>query len=144
MWNYWPEFDSQLQSLDTLRRRMDRVFDEASNDTTQEAWQPRAIAVEAESGYALTLDVPGYAEKDIHVSILGDKLTVSGERRHEIPTDWTAHRLERNNVSFTRTFTWPTLLDGDGATASVQNGVLNITLPKAAEARPRQIAVATH
>lgn len=144
MWNYWPDFDSQLQSLDALRRRMDRVFEEASQDTNQDTWQPRAVAVETDAGYLLTLDVPGYAEKDIQVSIHTDQLTVTGARHDAYADTWTAHRLERGNVNFSRTFTWPTLIDAEGATAAVQNGVLNITLPKAAAARPRQITVATH
>lgn len=144
MLNYWPEFDSQLRTLDALRQRMDQVFDEVGDDTTADTWQPRAVATETDAGYSLTLDVPGYADKDIEVSVHGDQVTVHGVLANEWPSDWTAHRLERGNLNFTRTFTWPTALDADGATAAVRNGVLNVTLPKAAAARPRQIAVATH
>lgn len=144
MWNIWPDYDRQAQSLDALRQRMDQVFAEVANDANVDTWQPRAVATDTETGYALTLDVPGFADKDIQVTVHGDEVTVQGALKTEWPNDWTAHRLERGVLEFSRTFNFPTALDAEGATAAVRNGVLNVTLPKSAAARPRQISVATH
>jgi HSP20 family protein len=144
MWNVWPEFEPQMRTLDALRQRMDQAFAEAGSNAGTDTWQPRAVATETDAGYSLTLDVPGFADKDIQVTVHGNDVTIQGNLQTEWPSDWTAHRLERGNLNFARKFTLPTAIEADSATAAVQNGVLNVTLPKAAAARPRQISVATH
>ena len=93
------------------------------------------------SAITLTAEVPGLSEKDVSVGLNQDVLTLSGERKTDAPKGYSIHRQERPAASFSRSFALPCRVNPDSATASVQNGILNITIEKAAEAKPRQISV---
>ena len=80
-------------------------------------------------------------EKDIQLSIHQDVLTLSGERKQEVPQGYFVHRQERAPLKFARSFTLPCKVDPEKSTATLKDGVLTITLPKAPEAQPRQISV---
>ena len=86
-------------------------------------------------------DVPGLSEKDVQVTLNERGLSLSGERKVVAPEGYSAHRQERSHVKFARSLQLPCKVNPDQASASVKNGVLTITLAKAAEAQPRQIAV---
>ncbi|MFZ5478298.1 MAG: Hsp20/alpha crystallin family protein [Myxococcota bacterium] len=88
-------------------------------------------------------EVPGMAEKDIQVTMNRDVLTISGERTHDVPEGYVAHRRERAAARFSRSVRLGIKVDVDKATAIVKNGVLSVTLPKAPEVQPRQIKITT-
>jgi HSP20 family protein len=92
----------------------------------------------------LTLDIPGVTEKDVHISITGDLLTVKGERRFERASEGTGntyHRVERLYGKFERSVQLPTMVQTDKVKASYRDGVLTVTLPKAEEVKPREIKI---
>ncbi len=89
----------------------------------------------------LTAQVPGLGEKDIDLSITGDSVVLRGRRVITVPEGYTATMRERNNFTVQRAYRLPTLIDADRAEATLKHGVLTVTLPKAAEARPRTINV---
>ena len=98
---------------------------------------------ETKDGYLFRADVPGVAQKDIEVTVLGNRLQVSGKREadHEEKTD-TYYAYERSYGSFTRTFTLPEGADPKKVSADLKEGVLTILVGKTAETQPRKIAVA--
>jgi HSP20 family protein len=69
------------------------------------------------------------------------RMMISGERRTSVPAGYVAHRQERGSYTFSRSFALPCPVDPEKASAAVRDGVLTVTLEKAAEARPRQITV---
>jgi HSP20 family protein len=100
---------------------------------------------ETAEGYILTAEIPGVAPESVDVSIEGSTVTLSGERKIDVAAgDGTAvHRRERQSGTFRRAFELPSKIDLDAAKATHKNGVLTLRLPKAAEAKPRQIAIET-
>lgn len=139
----WNDHDT-LSTFDTLRRQMDRLFDEYDRPSVFHATPAGSLPVTFfDSGSALVLsaEVPGLGEKDFTLSLAQNVLTVQGERRVRAPEGYAAHRQERAGVRFSRSFAMPCRVDPERTTATLKDGVLTITLPKAAEAQPRAITV---
>jgi HSP20 family protein len=136
--------------LDEFRRRMDRVWEDIdsswpaspSNARTHSssAW-PRVNLYDGGANLVLKADVPGLSEKDVHVTLNESGVSISGERKLASPEGYSAHRQERASFSFSRSITLPCKVNPEQTQASVKNGVLTVTLAKAPEAQPRQIAV---
>lgn len=129
-----------------LSREMDRLFETfAPTGTSAPAlvrgqfpmlniWQTdEEVHVEAE--------LPGFRREDVSVLVFDDELTLKGERRIEHPEEARIVRAERAAGSFERSVRLPVAVDADGTTASFTDGVLHITLPKAAAALPRRIKI---
>jgi HSP20 family protein len=145
----FDDFDRTFATMDHLRRRMDRLFEDFEPDLVrgrevERMWSgrfPRLSFTENAESLVLVADLPGLSEKDVQLSIHQDVLTLAGERKQDAPQGWYVHRHERSPVRFSRSFALPCKVDPEKSTATLKNGVLTITLPKAAEAQPRQIAV---
>ena len=132
----------------TLQDRMNRLFRESFNDTgrdeslTTSSFAPAVDVYEDEHRVTLKIEVPGIEEKDIDVRVENNVLSVSGERKIEREEkEENYRRVERQYGSFTRTFTLPQTVDTDHVSANYDKGLLKITLPKKAEAKPKQIKV---
>src|SRR5579859_2697862 len=133
----------------TLQDRINRVFRDsyssgASQDDslTTSSFAPAVDVYEDEHKVSLKIEVPGIDEKDIDVRIENNTLTVQGERKIEKEEkEENYRRVERQYGSFTRTFTLPQTVDTEHVSANYEKGVLKITLPKKAEAKPKQIKV---
>jgi len=99
----------------------------------------------ADTGEALTLraELPGLSEKDVDISVTANALTVKAERKVEAPEGYAVHRRERQGFSFTQSYELPARIDPEKAQASLKQGVLTLTLPKAAEAQPKRVTVST-
>lgn len=149
MLTHFDDFDRTFATMDQVRRRLDRLFDEIDpvpgrGRDAERMWSgrfPRISFSDTGSSLVLEADLPGLGEKDVQLSIHQDVLTMSGERKPDAPQGWYVHRQERRPVKFSRSFALPCKVDPEKSTAALKNGVLTITLAKAAEARPRQIAV---
>jgi HSP20 family protein len=97
---------------------------------------------ETESSYQFTADVPGVKEKDIEVTLTGNRLTVTGKREEEKREEKdTYYTYERCFGSFSRSFTLPEGIDQDHMTAGLKEGVLTIAIAKKPEMKPKKIAV---
>jgi HSP20 family protein len=98
---------------------------------------------ESAEAYVLTAEIPGVRPDDLQISVEGDKVTLRGERKIEVPSDprSSLHRRERQAGGFRRTVRLPVPLDSDKAEAQYRNGVLVLRLPKAEAHQPRRIAV---
>lgn len=142
--NDWPSFGfadfGRVQAPHAqLRRELERLFGDYERASTQ---APAAVGFEDDgSNFVLRADVPGLAESDIQISVAGNTVTLRGERKLEVPEGHSVHRRERSAVRFAKSFELPSRVDADKVTATLKLGVLTLTLPKAAEAQPRQITV---
>ena len=144
-WNdVWADFDRTFTWMDTLRRQMDRAWDEPISsgwDLRSSRGFPVTNLHDTGDAYLVRAEVPGLSDKDVKVEVNQDVLTISGKREGNAPEGYTVHRRERAPVQFSRSFSFPTPVDMEKVGASVKNGVLTVRLAKAAEAQPRQIAV---
>jgi HSP20 family protein len=132
----------------TLQDRINRVFRDSysgadrDESLTTSSFAPAVDVYEDEHKVTLKIEVPGIDEKDIDVRVENNTLTVHGERKIEKEEkEENYRRVERQYGSFTRTFTLPQTVDTDKVSANYDKGVLNVTLPKKAEAKPKQIKV---
>lgn len=98
---------------------------------------------ETKEGFVFKADVPGVKEKDIEITLTGNRLTISGRREAEVEEKLdTYYAYERSYGSFTRAFTLPEGTDGNNhIRADLKDGVLTLVLPKRAELQPRRIEV---
>lgn len=137
------------RELSTIRSEMDQLFDRFfsarpfyTGAEVADSITPPVDVEETAEGYVVRADLPGMTEKDVKVSLVGDTLTLRGERKRESETrSGHVHRTERVFGAFERTFTLPVPVRGDRVKASYRNGVLEIQVPKAEEARVREIEV---
>jgi HSP20 family protein len=97
---------------------------------------PRVDVTEDNENLYVTAEVPGVEKNDVKVSVVGDVLTISGEKKTEQRDEKkNYYRIERTQGSFSRSFTLPAEITVDKISADFKNGVLNITLPKTEEAK---------
>lgn len=136
----WSDIDRTFSMMDELRSRMNQLFNEPGEYRAAAVF-PRLNLFDTGSALLLKADVPGLSEKDVELTINQDVLTLSGERRADAPEGYSVHRQERTPIKFSRSFTLPCRINPENASASIKNGVLTVTLAKAAEAQPRQISV---
>ena len=139
----WEPF----REFSTLQDRMNRLFRETQGNSQDESlisssFAPAVDVYEDEHNVTLKIEVPGIDEKDIDVRVENNTLTVHGERKIEKEEkEENYRRVERQYGSFTRTFNLPATVDAEKVQADYDKGVLKITLPKKAEAKPKQIKV---
>ena len=154
MLSRYTPFDRTLALMDDWRRRMDRAFGDfqapsAPAGTFEDPWSlseatwPRVDLFDTGPTLLLSAEVPGLTAKDVQIQIENDVLTLSGERKVQVPPGYAAHRRERGSLSFTRSFNLPFKVDGEKITATLKDGVLNVEMAKLPEAQPRQIAIRT-
>ena len=126
---------------------VDRWFDNFLNSDLRlsddiSTVHPVVNVEETENEYLISAELPGMEKKDINISIEDNVLSISGEKKSEIKSeDKNYHRFERSYGKFYRSFELPHSVDRENIDASYINGVLNVSLPKAEEAKPKQIEV---
>jgi HSP20 family protein len=126
--------------MERFQREMNRVMDRYTPTST--AGFPPLNVWANEEHALLTAEIPGVEADDLEISIVGDTITLSGERLlAETGEDVRYHRHERWHGSFSRTMQLPFRIDVDGVEAQFRNGVLEVTLPRAAEDKPKKISV---
>jgi HSP20 family protein len=144
MWMGIGDYEQNYDVFDELRRQLDRVFEDVGGRAGQPAAAvagPRASLQDTGAELKLEAEIPGLTDKDVQLTLTQDALTMTGERKTDAPEGYSVHRRERPAYRFSRSFALPCKVDAERATATVKNGVLTVNLPKAAEARPRQISI---
>jgi HSP20 family protein len=151
---------SGADALQSFRNEVDRLFDQFwrigfglpslrrmfepeplwRGETTPFSFTaPMVDFSEDDKAFHITADLPGMNEKDINVTLSGDMLTITGERREETEEkERNYYFSERRFGSFRRAFSLPEGVDRDKIDATFKNGVLSLTLPKTAEAMKQQ------
>jgi HSP20 family protein len=88
-------------------------------------------------------EVPGLKSENLEITVIGDELTLKGERTVDERAEPTYHRRERGTGSFSRSVKLPSEVNPERVEAALNEGVLLLTLPKAEAAKPRKIKVNT-
>lgn len=117
-----------------------RTFDDEG--IARGSWHPSVDIYENKDQIVLEAELPGMNREDFDLSIENNVITLRGERRFEKKEETdNYHRVERAYGSFTRSFTLPNTVSGEGANADYRNGVLRVTIPKREETKARRIEV---
>ena len=117
-----------------------RTFDDEG--IARGSWSPSVDIYENKEQIVLEAELPGMNREDFDLSIENNVITLRGERRFEKKEDTdNYHRVERAYGSFTRSFTVPNSVSGEGASADYRNGVLRVTLPKREDTKARRIEI---
>jgi HSP20 family protein len=132
--------------LEAVRREMEALLGYAPQLSSQgrlaTAWFPIDL-VETAEGYELAAEVPGVSKEDIQISLQGNVLTISVTKRAcEESEGESVHVRERVFGEFARSVSLPVGIDADNVTATWDNGVLTVRIPKVASSKPRQIQIA--
>jgi HSP20 family protein len=134
--------------LSLLRDEIDRLFDSPLDSLTTSSqqflngWLPPVDLFDDGNQFVLRAEVPGMRKEDIDISLHGEVLTLAGERKEtDEYSKAETYRSERFLGRFQRSFTLPAMVDPRKVEASYRDGILTITLPKAEEAKPKQIEV---
>ena len=144
-----PQAWATLPHFPSLRRDMDRLFEALSTGGAFEGPHssgvfPALNVSEASDNYYLEAELPGIEANAIQLSVMGTTVTLGGERKiPELEERQSYHRRERRAGSFRRSLELPNRVDPERADAKYVNGILTLTLPKAAEAKPREISIST-
>jgi HSP20 family protein len=147
IWPSRPTFDGSLRGYEQLRRDMLHMLDafagERDSSTTSGVFPPINITQDSDHFY-LRAEIPGIAANELSISALRNQVSISGKRELRKEHDRASyHRRERAEGTFNRTVALPTVVDAEQIEARYTDGILTLVLPKAAEAKPRQIAVKT-
>lgn len=143
-----------MRDLVDFEREFNRMFNSLENrfgiskskDTGEEyenaVWMPLTDIYEDKEKYTLKVDLPGIKKEDVKISFTNGRLSISGERAQESETkDAKCHRIEKSYGKYFRSFNLPELIQADKINAEFKDGQLKITVPKAEEAKPKEIEI---
>ncbi len=137
--NVEREFNKLFNSFGSRFGLMDSTEDEEYENAV---WMPLTDIMEDKDNFTLRLDLPGVNKEDVKISFNDGQLLISGERKHEKETsDAKYHRVERAYGKYFRSFTLPSKIKEDKIEAEYKDGQLMIIVPKAEEAKPKEIPI---
>jgi len=131
------------EEMERLQREMNRLFRTTRGTRLHPVPSFPAINIwTSEEGQLISAEIPGVNPDELDISVTGEILTLSGERKPEqVGEDVRYHRQERGYGRFKRSIQLPFPVRTDGIEAAFKNGVLNVYLPRAEEDKPRKITV---
>ena len=143
----YPRYNlrSTFEDLEKMRNEMARLFDQATGRSfraTTAGVFPLVNVTEDKDSYFVRAELPGLKAEALNITVTGNNLTISGERK--IPSEGDNvkyHRRESEAGSFNRIIALPRDVATDHVEAGLADGILTVTIPKAEEAKPKQIAV---
>ena len=143
-WNWSP-----FEQLSTLRNEINRLFENPPADfggsEAFNSWAPAVDLYENKDNLVVTAELPGLKKEDIDISLHEDNLTIAGERKEDKQYgENEPQRAERFYGRFQRAIGLPKKVDVGAIKAAYKDGILTVTLPKAPEAKPRQIEVSVN
>ncbi|MEY2496853.1 MAG: hypothetical protein QOD12_409 [Verrucomicrobiota bacterium] len=139
----WPSLNRWANLRDDLDTLLDLPFWNASGRQSQlfNGWTPALDLYQNSDNIIALVELPGMRKEDIEISLQDGTLSISGERKEERSQENGATRTERSTGKFRRTITLPTRVDANKVHATYKDGILTVTLPKAEEAKPKQIQI---
>ena len=143
----WEPFNG----LDRIQSRINEFFDEAFGrsraypTSATSTWYPPVDILESRDAYLIRAELPGMKKEDINLELRDGAVTLSGERKFDEPAAGVEyHRAERVAGRFFRSFYLPQTIKQEDMRATYRDGILEIHVPKADEAKPRQIAISVN
>jgi HSP20 family protein len=141
----WDPFQELISLQDRMNRLFEQTLDRSRGDRgglVAGTWSPAVDIYETADGVVLQAELPGLSKDDIDIQVRENILTLKGERRLEKDVKQENYlRVERSYGSFQRAFTLPAAVQADKIRAVFKDGVLHLNIPKAEEAKPKQIKV---
>lgn len=141
----WNDIDRMFGAMNLLQNRMNRIFSEQGgrygNYGIYGESTPRTNLYDLGEHFEMKAEVPGLTKDDLNVKIQGNYLEISGTQKSDAPDGYSIHRVERGTTTFSRSFTLPSEVDADKVDATLQDGILTLTLPKSETAKPKQITI---
>ena len=139
----WPSLNRWASLRDDLDTLLELPFLTGSGRQTQlfSGWTPALDLYQNNDNVVAIVELPGMRKEDIEISLQDGMLTIAGERNAESGQENGAARTERFTGKFRRSITLPTRVDANKVNATYKDGILTVTLPKAEEAKPKQIQV---
>ena len=134
----------------SLQDRMNRLFDQALSRTrtddeeglTGSTWSPAVDIFETPDSIVMKAELPGVRRENIDIQVRENTLTLKGERKFEREVkDENYLRMERSYGTFQRAFSLPAVVQQDKIKAVLRDGVLEVSMPKAEEAKPQQVKI---
>jgi HSP20 family protein len=134
-----------MRELNALQGEMNRLFNsffDESNGGQGRRWAPAVDLLEREDSLILKADLPGLSEDDVQIEVRDNVLTIAGERSAEHADKQNGYyRVERSFGRFSRSLQLPEGVDADRIAASFDKGVLEVTIPKPEQRKPRRIQI---
>jgi HSP20 family protein len=135
----WGDRPREVEQFRGFKSQIDSLFEDWFGRSMGGVLAPRVDVSEDDKAVTLTAELPGVKEADIEVSLVGDQLSIKGEKRseHDEQKDMegrTLHRMERSYGAFQRTLTLPYQVDPAQVSAQFRDGVLTISVPKPPDA----------
>jgi|Tabmets5t2r1_1033131.scaffolds.fasta_scaffold03383_5 HSP20 family protein len=142
----WDPFQDLLAIQDEMNQLFGRAVGQGQGrgqgQVTERLWAPALDISERKDAYVVTVEVPGVKADDLDITLEDGLLTIKGERHFtQESTEQQFHRVERRYGSFRRSITLPSQVQADRIEASFEDGVLEVVVPKAEEAKPKKISV---
>ena len=136
-----PLRDLAAVEVDVLNRMFESAF--TGEPLARGAWIPAVDIYEtADKDVVVKVDLPDVKKEDIKITFENNVLSIEGQREFASSVERDRfHRLERGHGQFRRSFTLPATLDAARVDANYTDGVLTVTLPRRAEAKPKQIQI---
>jgi len=141
----WEPFAGFGDVRSAFNDLFDENFDRSSARPSTSKWYPAVDVLESKELYLIRAELPGMKREDIKVEVKDGTLVLSGERKSEKPAEGVEYRhAERVAAKFWRSFSLPETVKQDAIEATYKDGILEIRVPKAEEAKPRQIEISVH
>ena len=143
-WSPRRDLWDPFAGLAEIQDEMNRLFDTSlrRHGGFDGAFSPAIDVVVGKDNVIVKAELPGLSKDDVSVALQENYLTIKGEKKHEFEQKETNYFVsERAYGSFTRTIELPTTVDAKKIEARFKDGVLEVTLPKTEEAKPKQIEV---
>ncbi|MGB6164494.1 MAG: Hsp20/alpha crystallin family protein [Pseudonocardiaceae bacterium] len=144
-WDAFHDLRGAQDQMNQMYRLLTQAHDQEApgiGATSAPAWAPPVDISERKDAYVLTVELPGVKVEDLDIAFQDGLLTIQGERTlTRDSTDEQFHVLERRYGLFRRSITLPLHVKADAIEASAEDGVLQVVVPKVAEAKPKRIEV---
>ncbi len=139
---------TSLTAPNTMTSLLDSFFNDGffvrpgrAADSDAQQWRPVVDLSQTADSYTIDVELPGFKKDQVSLSVEDHVLRISGERSFVEQEGRNFTRVERRYGSFTRTFELPKNASVADISASFEDGVLSIVVPKAPEAQARQITI---
>jgi HSP20 family protein len=136
-------FPMPWHDMDRFQREMSRYINEViPTRFVNESCAPFLNVYTNGESAMVTAELPGVSPEDVEISVVGETLTIHGDRKsEEVDEKATYHRQERACGQFNRSIELPFIVESDKVSAKLEKGLLTITLPRAEQDKPRRISV---
>ncbi len=137
----WTPFYRPLGLLDEMEELAQEFWSSWQPDFLGTTLVPHTDVYEEKDQLVVKTELPGITKKELEVTLEGDMLTIKAEKKEEVTEDATHHTRERYYGKYVRSMSLPYHVNGDNISATFDNGVLELRIPKAEEVKTKRIEV---